>query len=113
MSKKLLIVESPAKTKTLARFLGSDFNILATVGHIRDLPKSKLGIDPDNNFAVDYTVIKGKEKVKQIGTLERTEQFRIVYRPPNEEQSQHLSQKDMVWHGYLSSRMFHGRGQID
>lgn len=63
MSKKLLIVESPAKTKTLARFLGSDFSILATIGHIRDLPKSKLGIDPDANFAVDYTVIKGKEKV--------------------------------------------------
>lgn len=63
MSKNLLIVESPAKTKTLARFLGKDFEILATIGHIRDLPKSKLGIDVDNNFEVDYTVIKGKEKV--------------------------------------------------
>jgi DNA topoisomerase-1 len=63
MAKKLLIVESPAKTKTLARFLGKDFDILATIGHIRDLPKSKLGVDPDDNFSVDYTTIKGKEKV--------------------------------------------------
>lgn len=63
MAKKLLIVESPAKTKTLARFLGKDFTIMATVGHIRDLPKSKLGVNPDNNFSVDYNTIKGKEKV--------------------------------------------------
>jgi len=63
MPKNLLIVESPAKTKTLSRFLGKDFTILATVGHIYDLPKSKLGIDPDNDFEPDYIVIKGKEKV--------------------------------------------------
>ncbi|KAA3635468.1 MAG: type I DNA topoisomerase [Calditrichaeota bacterium] len=63
MAKNLLIVESPAKTKTLARFLGKDFDIMATIGHIMDLPKSKLGVDPDNDFTVDYTTIKGKEKV--------------------------------------------------
>lgn len=63
MAKNLLIVESPAKTRTLARFLGADFEILSTIGHIRDLPKSKLGVDPDNNFEVEYTTIKGKEKV--------------------------------------------------
>lgn len=63
MAKNLLIVESPAKTKTLSRFLGKDFNILATIGHIRDLPKSKLGVDPENNFNPEYKVIKGKEKV--------------------------------------------------
>lgn len=63
MAKNLLIVESPAKTRTLARFLGKDFDIMATIGHIRDLPKSKLGIDPDNGFAPEYLVIKGKEKV--------------------------------------------------
>ncbi|UCE25834.1 MAG: type I DNA topoisomerase [Candidatus Zixiibacteriota bacterium] len=63
MAKNLLIVESPAKTRTLSRFLGKDFDILATVGHIRDLPKSKIGIDPENNFSPEYIVIKGKEKV--------------------------------------------------
>ena len=63
MAKNLLIVESPAKTKTLARFLGADFDIMATVGHIIDLPKSKIGVDPDNNFEIQYETISGKEKV--------------------------------------------------
>ncbi len=63
MAKNLVIVESPAKTKTLSRFIGKDYEILATVGHIIDLPKSKLSIDVENDFQPDYTVIKGKEKV--------------------------------------------------
>src|SRR3989304_5428919 len=63
MAKNLVIVESPAKTKTLSKFLGKDFDIMATVGHIIDLPKSKLGIDVENGFEPDYAVIKGKEKV--------------------------------------------------
>ncbi|HQL23121.1 MAG TPA: toprim domain-containing protein, partial [candidate division Zixibacteria bacterium] len=45
MAKNLVIVESPAKSKTLARFLGKDFDIMATIGHVMDLPKSKLGVD--------------------------------------------------------------------
>jgi uncharacterized membrane-anchored protein len=65
------------------------------------------------DFSTDRWLVKGKDKVKQIGALARTEQFRIVYRPPNEEQSQHLSRKDIIWHGDLPSRVFHGRGQID
>ena len=63
MAKNLVIVESPAKSKTLNRFLGKDFDILSTVGHIIDLPKSKLGVDVDNEFKPEYKVIKGKEKV--------------------------------------------------
>ena len=63
MAKNLVIVESPAKTKTLSRFLGKQYVIKATVGHIMDLPKSKLGIDVDNGFAPDYDIIKGKEKI--------------------------------------------------
>ncbi len=63
MAKNLVIVESPAKTKTLSKFLGKDFDIMATVGHIIDLPKSKLSIDVDNDFQPDYAVIKGKEKI--------------------------------------------------
>jgi uncharacterized membrane-anchored protein len=65
------------------------------------------------DFSTDRWLVKGKDKVKQIGTLDPTEQFRIVYRPPGEEQSRHLSRKDMIWHGQLASRVFHGRGQID
>jgi DNA topoisomerase-1 len=63
MAKNLLIVESPAKSRTLGRFLGKDFEILSTIGHIIDLPKSKLGVDVENDFEPDYHVIKGKEKV--------------------------------------------------
>ena len=63
MAKNLLIVESPAKSRTLKKFLGRNFEILPTIGHIRDLPKSKLGVDTDDGFKVDYVIIKGKEKV--------------------------------------------------
>ncbi len=63
MAKNLLIVESPAKSRTLKRFLGKDFDIQATIGHIRDLPKSKLGVDPENEFDVQYVRIRGKSKV--------------------------------------------------
>ena len=65
------------------------------------------------DFSTERWLVKASGDVKQIGTLDRTEQFRIVYRPPNEEQSRHLSQRDLIWHGYLASRVFHGRGQID
>ncbi|MBI5562534.1 MAG: type I DNA topoisomerase [Deltaproteobacteria bacterium] len=60
MGKSLVIVESPAKAKTINKFLGKDFLVLASVGHVKDLPKSKLGIDIDNGFAPSYEVIKGK-----------------------------------------------------
>ncbi len=63
MAKNLVIVESPAKSRTLSRFLGRNYSILSTIGHLVDLPRSKLGVDPENNFKPDYTVIKGKEKV--------------------------------------------------
>ncbi len=63
MAKNLVIVESPAKSKTLARFLGKDFDIMATIGHVIDLPKSKLGVDVKNDFEPDYQVIEGKQKV--------------------------------------------------
>ena len=65
------------------------------------------------DFSTDRWLVEGKKKIQQIGTLDRTEQFRIVYRPPNAEQVRHLSQKDLIWHGYMATRVFHGRGQID
>ncbi|MDP8246600.1 MAG: type I DNA topoisomerase [Candidatus Tritonobacter lacicola] len=59
----LFIVESPTKARTISRYLGPDFTVRATVGHIIDLPKSKLGIDIENGFEPNYIVIKGKKKV--------------------------------------------------
>jgi len=59
----LVIVESPAKAKTIARYLGRNFKIEASVGHVRDLPKSQFGVDVDNNFTPKYITIRGKGDV--------------------------------------------------
>ncbi len=63
MAKNLVIVESPAKARTIGKYLGRDYQVKASVGHIMDLPKSKLGVDVDNGFAAQYQVIRGKAKV--------------------------------------------------
>ncbi len=63
MSKSLIIVESPAKVKTIRKFLGPEYMVEASVGHVRDLPSSSLGVDEDNGFAPHYQIIPGKEKV--------------------------------------------------
>ncbi len=60
MSKKLIIVESPAKVKTIKKFLSSNYDVMACQGHVRDLPKSTLGIDIDNDFEPKYITIRGK-----------------------------------------------------
>ncbi|HEQ99700.1 MAG TPA: type I DNA topoisomerase [candidate division Zixibacteria bacterium] len=59
----LLVVESPTKTKTLKKFLGKKYKVMATKGHIIDLPKSRLGVDVDDDFTPNYMVIRGKKKV--------------------------------------------------
>ncbi len=66
MSKNLVIVESPAKAKTLEKFLGKDYEVKACGGHVRDLPPKKLGVDIKKNFEPYYILIKGKEKSRKI-----------------------------------------------
>lgn len=63
MAKNLVIVESPAKAKTIGKYLGRDYQVKASVGHIMDLPKSKLGVDIKKGFSADYHVIPGKSKI--------------------------------------------------
>ncbi|OIQ50409.1 DNA topoisomerase 1 [Pseudodesulfovibrio hydrargyri] len=63
MPKDLIIVESPAKVKTISKFLGKDYIVDASVGHVRDLPTRDLGVDEENNFAPHYEIIQGKEDV--------------------------------------------------
>lgn len=70
--KKLVIVESPAKARTIAKFLGKEFKVEASMGHIRDLPKSDLGVDVENNFAPKYINIRGKADV--INRLKKSAQ---------------------------------------
>lgn len=85
--------------------LPSDFDVVILA------PGGQRSFDID--FAAERWLVKDNNSVRQIGSLDLTEQFRIVYRPPNEEQCRHLSRQDIIWHGYLPSRVFHGRGQID
>jgi len=63
MAKNLVIVESPAKARTLTKYLGRDYQVKASVGHVVDLPKSKLGVDVEHDFAPEYQVIHGKTKI--------------------------------------------------
>jgi DNA topoisomerase-1 len=63
VAKNLLIVESPAKAKTIKRYLGASYQVAPSVGHVMDLPKSKLGVDIDHDFLPEYEIIKGKNKV--------------------------------------------------
>jgi len=63
MAKNLVIVESPAKARTLEKYLGRDFTVKASVGHVMDLPKSKLGVDIENDFEPEYHVLHGKKKI--------------------------------------------------
>ncbi len=72
MADKLIIVESPSKAKTIAKYLGKGFSVKASMGHVRDLPKSKLGVDVEHDFAPDYEISEGKQKiVKELQTAIR------------------------------------------
>jgi DNA topoisomerase-1 len=63
MAKALVVVESPAKAKTINKYLGRDFKVIASMGHVRDLPKSKLGVDVDGGFAPEYVILPDRQKV--------------------------------------------------
>lgn len=65
MGKTLVIVESPAKAKTIGKFLGRNYQVKASLGHVRDLPKSQFGVDVENDFQVKYITIRGKGEILQ------------------------------------------------
>jgi len=67
MKKKLVIVESPAKARTLSKILGKGYSLEASMGHIRDLPKSQLGVDTEHGFAPKYVIPRDKRKM--VGEL--------------------------------------------
>ena len=60
-SKPILIVESPSKAKTISKYLGGKYEVMACVGHIKDLPKKELGVDVENNFAIEEDVLPDKK----------------------------------------------------
>src|SRR5262250_1324489 len=84
--KSLVIVESPAKANTINKYLGSDYVVKASLGHVKDLPKSKLGVDIDNDFEPVYEVIPGKEKViKELRTAAKTAERIFLAADPDRE----------------------------
>lgn len=86
MAKRLVIVESPAKAKTVNRYLGSDFLVSASMGHVRDLPKSKLGVDVENDFEADYRIIPEREELvsKLQKMAEKSEEVYLAADPDRE-----------------------------
>ncbi|HQT92416.1 MAG TPA: type I DNA topoisomerase, partial [Candidatus Kryptobacter bacterium] len=97
MAKKLVIVESPAKAKTINRYLGNDYVVEASVGHIKDLPKSKLGVDVEKGFEPEYKTIRGKsdiiKKLKELS--EKAKQVYIATDPDREGEAiaQHIAEE--------------------
>jgi len=86
MAKKLVVVESPAKAKTINRYLGNDFVVEASVGHIKDLPKSKLGVDVEKGFEPEYKTIRGKsETIKKLKDLSEKAQRVYIATDPDRE----------------------------
>src|SRR5438105_6409130 len=77
-NKRLVIVESPAKARTLSTILGDEYDVRASVGHVRDLPKSKLGVDVENDFEPRYIVPKEKKEVVKA-LVEASKKAQTVY----------------------------------
>lgn len=83
---KLVIVESPSKAKSIQKYLGKDYNVVSSKGHVRDLPAAKLSVDVKNDFAPKYAVIKGKEKlVKELKELADNSDGVILAADPDRE----------------------------
>src|SRR5438045_9700425 len=86
LSKGLVIVESPAKAKTIQKYLGRGFTVEASLGHVKDLPKSTLAVDIENDFEPEYTVIPGKEKVlNKLKKLAQSSDFIYLAPDPDHE----------------------------
>src|SRR4051812_18476738 len=84
--KSLVIVESPAKANTINKYLGSGYVVKASLGHVKDLPKSKLGVDVDHDFEPVYDIIPGKEKViKELRTAAKTAERIFLAADPDRE----------------------------
>lgn len=93
MSKYLVIVESPAKAKTIGKFLGRNYKVKASVGHVRDLPKSKMGIDIEANFEPQYITIRGKgDVIKELkSAAKKAERIYLATDPDREGEA-------IAWH---------------
>src|SRR5262247_2190997 len=93
MAKSLIIVESPAKAKTIKKYLGAGFTVKASVGHVKDLPEHRLGIDIAHDFAPEYVPIKGKRKLLQELRAEAEKVERVYLAPDPDREGEAIA-----WH---------------
>ena len=93
MGKSLVIVESPAKAKTLSKYLGSGYEVKASVGHVIDLPKKSLGVDLEEDFKPTYKVIPGKDKVVKSLKRAAKEADRVYLAPDPDREGEAIA-----WH---------------
>src|SRR5438034_1271741 len=97
MAKNLVIVESPAKARTLGKYLGRNYQVKASIGHVMDLPKSKLGVDIERDFAPEYHVIQGKAKVLEEIKKAAKDKENVYLAPDPEREGEaiawHIAQK--------------------
>ena len=100
MAKYLVIVESPAKVKTIKKFLGPNYEVAASNGHVRDLPKSQMGIDVENNFEPKYITIRGKGDIlaKLRKEVKKAEKIYLATDPDREGEA-------ISWHLYKSLKL--------
>ena len=93
MAKSLIIVESPAKARTIEKYLGSDYTVKASVGHVKDLPKRRLGIDTARNFTPEYVTIQGKKQVLQELRSEAKKAAQVFLAPDPDREGEAIA-----WH---------------
>jgi DNA topoisomerase-1 len=100
MAKSLIIVESPAKAKTIKKYLGAEYAVKASVGHVKDLPERRLGIDIANNFSPEYVTIKGKNKILQELRAEAKNAEQVFLAPDPDREGEAIA-----WH--IASELHH------
>ena len=105
MSKDLLIIESPAKARTIKRYLGPDIKIMASVGHVKDLPVNRLGVDIEKKFRPEYVTIKGKGKIlKALKTAAK--EAGVIYLAPDPDREGEA----IAWH--IAMELKNGKRKI-
>jgi DNA topoisomerase-1 len=103
MAKTLIIVESPTKAKTITKYLGRGYAVMASVGHVKDLPTSKLGVDLDRDFEPQYVTIKGKSKVLADIKKKASEVDKVFLAPDPDREGEAIA-----WH---IAQELHGKGK--
>lgn len=100
MAKYLVIVESPAKVKTIKKFLGANYEVMASNGHVRDMPKSQLGFDADNDYEPKYITIRGKGEIlaKLRKEVKKAEKVYLATDPDREGEA-------ISWHLYIALKL--------